>query len=66
MRIKITRMLGDVDPSCRPEVGEEYEVIKVLRGLYNPQTNKAYRISVNGRTVTMLASECVVTKGTVR
>ena len=52
MRIKITRMLGDVDPSCRPEVGEEYEVIKVLRGLYNPQTNKAYRISVNGRTVT--------------
>ena len=50
MRIKITRMLGDVDPSCRPEVGEEYEVIKVLRGLYNPQTT----------------SECVVTEGTVR
>ena len=64
MRIKITRMLGDVDPSCRPEVGEEYEVIKVLRGLYKPQINKAY--SVNGRIVTVLASECVVTEGSVR
>lgn len=42
MRIKITRMLGDVDPSCRPKIGEEYEVIKVL------------------------ASECVITEGTVR
>ena len=66
MRIKITRMLGDVVPSCRPEVGEEYEVIKVLRGLYKPQINKAYRISVNGRIVTVLASECVVTEGSVR